>query len=291
MTGALGRICACLSALCLVGCGTIFDYSVPKVDVAKDLSTLEWVQAAAKEYRDKYQERANSAATSAQVFEVPIIGSAIATASILAFEGSSKAALGVGLGGGGLAAYETYYAPRDRVAIYASGADAMSCVERLAKRTPSSETLSSATGAGFTSFGILTSIQRSDELSAPTKLTLGQVLTTVRQAPDDLASAIDQINSRIQNRALNASARLDFQKISDDLRKAAQSAAQQKLLNDTAAVELTKAAGNASFVEKFVPSGASSSGLVTVILNEFDDLARFSEEFEGQRQACIGKAS
>lgn len=210
------------------GCNTIFDYSAPKIDDSlADATTLPKVAKVATDYAAAYETWHQWLANTPQVFEVPIIGTGIAAAAELAYGKAHPGPItSVALAGGGLAAIETYYAPKQRMLIYLAGSDAMNCVAGIANQltaTPigvATRFKAMGVGAGaVTTLGGLAAITPVQNA----KLTFELLTQTDADAVQNLKDAIQQINSRIVTRGSATAAQPDPQKIAADLKKAAQS--------------------------------------------------------------------
>ena len=96
---------------------------------------FDGITAQATDLGTKYLQNAGNAANSAQVLELPIIGSAIAAAAVLAFDSDTYAALTAGVVGGSANALSNYYKPRSAAKVYARGAVAAFCIRGVAEQS------------------------------------------------------------------------------------------------------------------------------------------------------------
>lgn len=81
-----------------------------------------------------YLNYADDSAIAANVFELPVVGGAIAAASFLAFGAHPDAALAASIVGASAGAASSLYSPRKKAGIYADGAVASYCLRSLAVR-------------------------------------------------------------------------------------------------------------------------------------------------------------
>ena len=119
--------------LVLSGCAAT-QYSSPRYSGLTPID-LPSIVTEAQFYVKAYDARADDLADDIQLFELPIIGSAVGAATALSVNSYKFIPLGFALGGGTASIVEGYYAPRQRVPIYDKGAQAMRCIQNLAGQT------------------------------------------------------------------------------------------------------------------------------------------------------------
>lgn len=95
-------------------------------------ANLDSVITQATDLGERYVKSAGHSANAAQLVELPILGSAVAAASFLAFGAHPDAALISGIVGATSGGLSSYYQPRKAAAVYAKGAVAAYCMRTAA---------------------------------------------------------------------------------------------------------------------------------------------------------------
>lgn len=213
-------------------------------------------------YARAYDEWARNLAATPQLFEVPIIGTAIATVAELAFSHPHVGpATSLALAGGGLYALNNYYAARDRMAIYLAGAQAMRCIAQIANGvTPP------MLNAGIAA---LSSVARGPALAAGvlSASILGDATATAKSIPEVLRDAIDQVNTKVVTDAASKSAKPNPTQIVSDLKSAIKTDQQRQ--------QRLQAAVTAGLLGAQVLSDPNTQSLIT---------------FESDIKTCVAKA-
>lgn len=141
----------------MVGCA-FHDFKVPQkpINAADVQSLIDSAQA----YYDAYDEEQDDLANERQIFEIPIIGSAIVAVSAMSFGRHPDAAVASGIVAGSAGAFSTYYAPRQRAQVYLRGMESMLCLKNAAEKvlfldkTPSPTTGVAAAATGAERFAL-----------------------------------------------------------------------------------------------------------------------------------------
>lgn len=245
---SLSQIAMMLSLLSITACNSIFVYGPPSLSTYPEgkIQTARDAANTAGEYATGYESRVTWLSSTPQMFEVPIIGTAIAGAFELAYGRAHKGpATTLLLTGAGLAAYESYYAPRSRVPIAQSGADAMRCIQAVAlgvtifdTTTPTEKSSASTLLEGMTQ---KTSLR---ELASEASPLAGLAFKTLADNADttvaQLREAIRQINSKITSRNNATSVQPDTAAIAANLKKAIQQSSTQQAQVEAALKEIYK---------------------------------------------------
>lgn len=140
------------AASIITGCAT-FGLTYPSPEEVKDAKHLlppvdNWqdMSTRAQQYEAAYSARAQAVGQSATALELPVVAAAIAVVGLTTHEVYPRTILDVALGAGALNAIETYAAPRDRIAIYASASQATGCLAQLAREAAEVSALPASDG-------------------------------------------------------------------------------------------------------------------------------------------------
>jgi hypothetical protein len=251
-------------ALLLGGCGTIFDFSVPRADRCNPsgaevvpgglsgagnagttpclLGSYADVARDARFYRDDYRDRGGSAATAPQVFDMGVLGSAIYAIAANSLRWGTNGATTAAITGASIAAVGAYYNPRTRRDIYFNGATAMQCIVNLATNLDNERALHSPLLQAPTLRGdaLMAPLQRSG-ISSSARATLVANLNTLRTTVQQLAAAMEAINVHVVKSAADASRITTLSAIASALVTEAQAAAKAKIAAQAAIEEAAKA--------------------------------------------------
>ena len=204
MKNFAARFCATLTLALGVACAPIDQTPVLRShETPLDFAD---VTGQAETLSENYLTRAGDSATSAQVFELPVIGSAIAAASALAFSANPDVALGAGVVGATSSALGVYYSPRDAAMIYTDGAVATSCIRGLALQADRSYENIKANEheAYLTAIGILRDDLVSQLVNALDTITITVFRRLLSETRPNMDEILSQLKSDIEKGAKGA---------------------------------------------------------------------------------------
>lgn len=222
-------LCACVG-------NNVLDYTpIATKPPISDIITTAKVVESAKSASDNYEQWANNVASSVQVFEIPIIGTVIAAAAEISFSSAHKGPLtSLALAAGGLGIVDSYYNPRQRIAVYFDASQAMSCIARVAGPIVSAET---ATGDAPWTFpeqgGFTLSALLAAATDDQTKSTLKQLILAERNKTSLLVDGMEQINEKAVTRGLAQSTLQSTSAMASALKQAIQDSESLKQGTDT----------------------------------------------------------
>ena len=293
----------------LAGCtgNTVLNYTPATTDpsLAQVTSTYK-AMIVANLAASMYDQWAQNVANVPQLFEIPIIGTAIAAVAELAYSHPHVGpALSLGIAGGSLAALNSYYNPRARVSVYYDSAEAMRCTARVAAPLISDEHVIMITLADGSSAQVVTDTPYTFDDGHGGKVTLAQVVASAatdaqtkaalqplvileQDKASLLADGMDQVNARAIARGLNASAAPNVSTISSNLKTSLQSSQNLQVNANASKNNLPAAVARAGTPG---PSGLSTATPTPTTQNPLDDpRVKALITFQSDLTACIAKA-
>ncbi len=245
LTCSLCRLTTAASGLCaflLTGCATntLFDYA-PQEPTSEVVSTLQAANAASFSVK-AYEAWAKNISVTPQLFEVPIIGTAVGAVVAMAYGKPHPGPVAsLAITGGALALLDNYYNPRARLKIYGASEVAMRCIERTAVPLIADERKSGSIVIGDEPFkfdyrSTQYTLSQLAEVAPDrqTQVALQNLSRLENEKAQMLAEAIDQVNSTALTRGVDASIPPDAAKIATDLKNAIQNAQNVKNQTDAA---------------------------------------------------------
>lgn len=195
--------------------GGVYPPVVPATLPVAQIGSYADVTKAAEYFADYYRARSNYLFAGTELLEIPLIAGGIAAANEALFNNKSRPLEDILLAAGGVTAFENYLAPRARAAIAADGMSAMLCLQSIASQQVGIHVLINRDRPAerqlvFGAIGIA--------IADPDTV---QILDEQQTDWSYMAGGILKINLRIAVRERSQTAQPDFQKVADELEKAA----------------------------------------------------------------------
>lgn len=234
--------CAVLGivALSMSACSTVFNYAPVERVHTVNTADIGEVIGEANAAAGQYLERAASAANTTQILEVPIIGSAIAAATSLAFGAHPDYALVAAITGGSAASFNAYYNPRARANIALSAAHGMKCLASLGQRVQSAFKDQKSAKTLLEAMPLSSYYQDTVEArvkSSANKI-IAEVSTDVGEIATKLSDGMDRINGKVLERNQAASVTPDYDSILNGLQERFEAGQKKQELVNTALGEI-----------------------------------------------------